>query len=94
MYGFRNSGFTKEQLTSLGAIGRDQPVVVQTPLFPPLLSKPIEIDINSKAMNFKVIMKEQFKALAEIHSNSELNLTDNNYSAKISVSFCKFAIKK
>lgn len=87
MYAFRNSGFTKEQLTNLGVTGKDIPNATQTPLFPPLNSRPIEIDKNNVAMAYKVVWKEDFRShLFDVHSNSDLNLNDDSYSSKIAVS--------
>lgn len=87
MYAFRNSGFTKEQLTNLGVTGKDVPIATQTPLFPPLISRPIELEKNV-SLDYKVVWKEDFRSrLFEVHSNSELNLTDDSYSSKVAVSF-------
>lgn len=91
MYAFRNSGFTREQLTNLGVTGKDVPIATQTPLFPPLISRPIEIDIDV-ALDYKVTWKEDFRShLFDVHSKSELNLNDDSYSSKIAVSFNKKA---
>lgn len=88
MYAFRNSGFTKEQLNNLGVTGKDVPIAAQTPLFPPLISRPIEIDKNNVSLDYKVVWKEDFRShLFEIHSNSEPSLTDDSYSSKVAVSF-------
>lgn len=85
MYAFRNSGFTKEQLTNLGVTGKDVPIAAQTPLFPPLISRPIEIE-KTVSLDYKVVWKEDFRShLFEVHSNSELNLTDDSYSSKVAV---------
>lgn len=87
MYPFRNSGFTKEQLNNLGVTGKEPPVVAPTSLFPPLLSRPIEIDKNNSALDYKVVWKEEFRVhLFDVHSNSVLNLTDDSYSSKVAVS--------
>lgn len=87
MYAFRNSGFTKEQLNNLGVTGKDVPIATQTPLFPPLISRPIEIDMNNVALDYKVMWKEDFRSrLFDVHSNAEPNLTDDSYSSKIAVS--------
>lgn len=87
MYAFRNSGLTREQLTNLGVTGKDVPIATQTPLFPPLISRPIEIDKNNVALDYKVTWKEDFRShLFDVHSKSELNLTDDSYSSKIAVS--------
>lgn len=96
MYAFRNSGFTKEQLTNLGVTGKDVPIAAQTPLFPPLISRPIEIDNkNNVALDYKVTWKEDFRShLFDVHSNSELNLTDDSYSSKVAVSFNTFFFVK
>lgn len=86
MYAFRNSGFTKEQLTNLGVTGKDVPIAAQTPLFPPLISRPIEID-STTAMNYKITWKEEFRShLHDVHGNFDLNLVDDSYSTKIAVS--------
>lgn len=86
MYAFRNSGLTKEQLTNLGVTGKEVPITTPTTLFPPLISRPIVIEYN-KNLDYKVVWKEQFRShLHEIHSKSELNLTDDTYSSKVSVS--------
>lgn len=91
MYAFRNSGFTKEQLTNLGVTGKDVPITAQTPLFPPLISRPIEIDTNTSEMLYKIVWKEEFRShLHDVHSNFDLNLVDDSYSTKIAVSFCLF----
>lgn len=93
MYAFRNSGFTKEQLTNMGVTGKEAPVAVTTSLFPPLISRPIEIEKNS-ALDYKVVWKEDFRShLFEVHSNSELNLTDDSYSSKVAVSLIIFNLK-
>lgn len=88
MYAYRNSGFTKEQLTNLGVTGKDVPIASQTPLFPPLISRPIEFDNkNNVALDYKVTWKEDFRShLFDVHSNSVLNLTDESYSNKVAVS--------
>lgn len=86
MYAFRNSGLTKEQLTNLGVSGKDIPIATLTPLFPPLISRPVEVEKNV-ALDYKVVWKEDFRShLFEVHSNSELNLTDDSYSSKVAVS--------
>jgi hypothetical protein len=86
MYAFRNSGFTKEQLTNLGVTGKDVPITAQTPLFPPLSNRPIEIDSKNNALDYKVVWKEDFRShLFDVHSHSELNLMDDSYSTKIAV---------
>jgi hypothetical protein len=86
MYAFRNSGLTKEQLTNFGVTGKEVPIASQTPLFPPLISRPIELEKNV-AMDYKVVWKEDFRNhMYEVHSNSELNLENDSYSSKLSVS--------
>ncbi|CRL06228.1 CLUMA_CG019062, isoform A [Clunio marinus] len=83
MYAFRNSGFTKEQLTNLGVTSKDVPVAAPTSLFPPLVSRPIEIE-KSEELEYKVDWKVQFQNdLFEVHSNLDLNLTDDSYSSKV-----------
>lgn len=79
-------GFTREQLTNLGVTGKDVPIAAQTPLFPPLISRPIEIQSNV-ALDYKITWKEDFRShLFDIHSKSELNLNDDSYSNKVAVS--------
>lgn len=86
MYAFRNSGLTKEQLTNLGVTGKDVPNAAPTMLFPPLISRPMEIEKNN-ALDYKVMWKEEFRIhLYDVHSKSELNLTDDSYSSKVAVS--------
>lgn len=87
MYAFRNSGLTKEQLTNLGVTGKDVPNAAPTMLFPPLISRPMEIEKNNNALDYKVMWKEEFRIhLYDVHSKSELNLTDDSYSSKVAVS--------
>ena len=94
MYAFRNSNFTKEQLTNLGVTGKDVPIAAQTPLFPPMLSRPLEIAGNV-ALDYKVVWKEDFRGhLFDVHSKSELNLTDDSYSSKVAVNFVIFEFTK
>lgn len=85
MYAFRNSGLTKEQLTNLGVTGKDVPIAAQSPLFPVLIAKPLEIE-KSVELEFEVVWRDAFRShLYDIHSNSEYNLKDDSYSAKIEV---------
>lgn len=90
MYAYKNSGLTKEQLTSLGVTGSKDSLSlpIQVPLFPPLLTKPLEIDRNV-SMNYKLIWSENFRSrMVEIHSNSE-TVTADSFSSKVAVRFFK-----
>lgn len=90
MYAHKNSGFTKEQLNSLGVTGSKDslPIPIQGPLFPPLLSKPLEIDRKVQvSMDYKLIWLENFRSrMNEIHSNSE-TISADSFSSKVAVSF-------
>ena len=58
MFANKNSGgLTKEQLNSLGVTGKDIPVATSTPLFPHLISKPVELEPNP-AREYKIVWKE------------------------------------
>lgn len=88
MYGFRNSSFTKEQLTSLG-ITKDINSVQQfnsRPFFPVSASKPLEIESNV-AIDYKVLFKEDYRSrLHEIHDANKNNgrkIDTDTYSLQI-----------
>jgi hypothetical protein len=89
MYAYKNSGLTKEQLTSLGVTGSKDSLAmpIQAPLFPPTLSRPLDIDRRSQvSMDYKLIWLENFRSrLIEIHSNSE-TITADSFSSKVAVS--------
>jgi hypothetical protein len=93
MYQFRNSSFTKEQLTNLGItkeMSSSQPI--SRPLFPTLVSKPLEIERNNVAMDYKVLFKEDFRSrLFEIHNttNTIKKQVVDNYSAQIAIALEK-----
>lgn len=90
MFAYKNSGLTKEQLTSLGVTGSKDSLSmpILAPLFPPLLSRPLEIDRKHQvSMDYKLIWLENFRSrLIEIHSNSE-TITADSFSSKVAVSY-------
>ncbi|KAG5673735.1 hypothetical protein PVAND_003755 [Polypedilum vanderplanki] len=94
MYQYRNSSFTKEQLTNLG-ITKEMNTSQQfnRPLFPLLQNKPIEIEKNNKAMDYKVLFKEDFRSrLFEIHntaSSAKKGTEMDNYSLQIAAALEK-----
>lgn len=88
MYAFRNSSFTKEQLTNLGVglpgASKDLPNQV-TPLFPPLISKPIEIEKNV-SLDYKIVWKEDFRSwLHETHNSIANSTTSDRFYSKVAV---------
>ncbi|CAO1422178.1 unnamed protein product [Diamesa hyperborea] len=95
MFANKNSGgLTKEQLNSLGVTGKDIPQATSTPLFPHLISKPVDLEPNP-AREYKIVWKEDFRSyIHEVHENSELNLKDDTYSTKISNAIEKEQKKK
>lgn len=94
MYAFRNSGLTKEQLTNFGVTGKDVPLASQSPLFPALIAKPIEIEKTKVSLEFCTVWRDEFRAhLYDIHSNSEINLKDDSYSTRVAVSKLNFSYR-
>lgn len=90
MYAFKNSSLTKEQLTSLGVTSSKDAhqIQAQTPLFPPIFSKPAEIKISTKS-EFQMLWLDGFRSrLFETHSNSETTSvsSDSSFSSKVAVS--------
>lgn len=88
MYAYKNSGLTKEQLTSLGVSGSKDSLSmpIQAPLFPPR-ERPLDINLNHVSMDYKLIWIENFRSrLIEIHGNSE-TITADSFSSKVVVSF-------
>lgn len=88
MFGLKNTGFTKEQLTSLGVTKDTQGTVHNTSSFPALNCRPMEIKCNP-SIDYKIVWKEEFRShLFDTHSsNSEVRMTDNiSYSSEMAVS--------
>lgn len=89
MYAYKNSGLTKEQLTSLGVTGSKDSLSmpINAPLFPPTPTRPLDIDRKTLvSMDYKLIWLENFRSrLIEIHSNSE-TITADSFSSKVAVS--------
>lgn len=89
MYGLKNTGFTKDQLTSLGVTKESmQTSAHNTSAFPALNCRPIEIKSNA-SLDYKIVWKEEFRShLHDIRglSGEEMMSENISYSSEMAVS--------